>query len=608
MPEGDQAEGRFEDLFEDLDKFFAPIEQVDRPLRDPLPGPSGSSAGAPGPPPPVEAPRKPEAGSEREIVSPAAAATDDREPDATDLPPGEPPLGSRDEGPAGPDWMYGVVEDESEMQMESQPAPLPEPEMPAGEMTGEDWSRLRDVLGDEAQGEEIEFAAASSEPPLDSEEEQHELTLDDLKKAPPEYRDLPGPTGHDVEAGAGAPTGEDARAAWGRGAEEGAEESATEETAAGEPTMAEVEAAADQLAEEFRGPEGARAPEGARPGQQAEPGEPTEYAEPAQGPMEPAEVEKQLLADLEEGGGPRTVRVGAAESLTGPTWEEPTSRPVMAEPTIPPGPGQARDMTAAVMTAAGLAAIGLISLLIAKWLFAIVATGVVVIGQMELYGTMHRRGHQPATALGLAVGALVMAAAYLKGEATMTFFLVLGLFLSFLWYMAAPLKARENLIRNVGATMLGVLYVPFLAGYVLLLLSQKNSGRALMVTVIALAFVYDIAAYFFGSFWGSRALAPTISPRKSWEGLLGATAVTLALSVALIPSAVDYLTVVRAIGLAVVIIVFAPLGDLVESLIKRDLGVKDMGSILPGHGGILDRIDSVLLVAPAAFYYLRLIF
>jgi phosphatidate cytidylyltransferase len=143
---------------------------------------------------------------------------------------------------------------------------------------------------------------------------------------------------------------------------------------------------------------------------------------------------------------------------------------------------------------------------------------------------------------------------------------------------------------------------------VLLLLSQENSGRALMVTVIALAFVYDIAAYFFGSFWGSRALAPTISPRKSWEGLLGATAVTLALSVALIPSAVDYLTVVRAIGLAVVIIVFAPLGDLVESLIKRDLGVKDMGSILPGHGGILDRIDSVLLVAPAAFYYLRLIF
>ena len=495
----------------------------------------------------------------------------------------------------------------------------------AGEMTSEEWARLRDMLGDGEAEREGEAYPVTADTPEVSEEEAayaesgeepdwlepgagRELTLDDLKKAPPEYRDLPGPTGHDVEAGAGAPTGEDARAAWGRGAEEGAEESATEETAAGEPTMAEVEAAADQLAEEFRGPEGARAPEGARPGQQAEPGEPTEYAEPAQGPMEPAEVEKQLLADLEEGGGPRTVRVGAAESLTGPTWEEPTSRPVMAEPTIPPGPGQARDMTAAVMTAAGLAAIGLISLLIAKWLFAIVATGVVVIGQMELYGTMHRRGHQPATALGLAVGALVMAAAYLKGEATMTFFLVLGLFLSFLWYMAAPLKARENLIRNVGATMLGVLYVPFLAGYVLLLLSQKNSGRALMVTVIALAFVYDIAAYFFGSFWGSRALAPTISPRKSWEGLLGATAVTLALSVALIPSAVDYLTVVRAIGLAVVIIVFAPLGDLVESLIKRDLGVKDMGSILPGHGGILDRIDSVLLVAPAAFYYLRLIF
>src|SRR5437870_892216 len=192
MPERDQAGGKFEDLFEDLDKFFAPIEQVDRPLRDPPPGAPVPSPGASGLSAPVESPQsEPRARSEQEFISPAAAS-EDRDPGPAESPLPEPPSESRDETPAEPEWMYGVVEDESELQTESQPAPLPEPEMPAGEMSGEDWTRLRDVLGDEAQGEEVELAPAASEPPLDTEEDQRELTLDDLKKAPPEYRDLPG--------------------------------------------------------------------------------------------------------------------------------------------------------------------------------------------------------------------------------------------------------------------------------------------------------------------------------------------------------------------------------------------------------------------------------
>ena len=91
------------------------------------------------------------------------------------------------------------------------------------------------------------------------------------------------------------------------------------------------------------------------------------------------------------------------------------------------------------------------------------------------------------------------------------------------------------------------------------------------------------------------------------EGLLAATFVTFIVSIAILPS-IDPLTLGRSVGLALVIAVFAPLGDLAESLMKRDLGVKDMGSVLPGHGGIMDRIDSALFVLPAAFYFLRLIF
>jgi phosphatidate cytidylyltransferase len=249
-----------------------------------------------------------------------------------------------------------------------------------------------------------------------------------------------------------------------------------------------------------------------------------------------------------------------------------------------------------------------VSLWIAKGAFVVIAGAVVLLGQAELYSAMSRKGHQPATALGLAVGALAMAGAYTRGESALLFFVALGVFLSFLWYMAAPMKSRENLIGNVGSTILGVLYGPFLAGYVFMLLAQRNAGRALMLTVIALTFLYDIAAYGFGSLWGRRPLAPTISPRKSWEGVYGGTTVTFAVAAALVPALVGYISLTRAIGLAIVVVVFAPLGDLIESLIKRDLGVKDMGSVLPGHGGVLDRIDSLLLVAPAVFYYLRLIF
>ena len=116
------------------------------------------------------------------------------------------------------------------------------------------------------------------------------------------------------------------------------------------------------------------------------------------------------------------------------------------------------------------------------------------------------------------------------------------------------------------------------------------------------------AAFVVCSWWGSRPLAPAISPKKSVEGAVGATMVVIAVAVGAVAPAVDLLnTLPRSVGLAVVVAVFAPLGDLAESLLKRDLGVKDMGSILPGHGGVLDRIDSLLFVAPAAFLFLRLI-
>jgi phosphatidate cytidylyltransferase len=594
---GERGDG-FDDLFEDLDRFFAPdpgeasrrraadqgegTDQPDAPDESSAIGQRGVEGG-PDVVDDVGVADEVEVADEHQVVDEVEVA---EEHEAADHEETYRASEERDEG-------------EETDRPESTSAPTSEP---TAEMTGQEWSRLRDVLGEEEQDETYrgEVADVSADEVVFGYEEDegdrpdwlepgggHELTLEDMKKAPPEYSDLPGPAaGAAAEAGAAASgSGEDGEAYEDAVVEPGSEVDAVAEPGAEteaepewpEPSIAEVEAAADQLAEEFRDSEA------------------------------PSEVEEDLLADLDEPSGPRTVRVGAAESLTGPTWEEPTSQPLMADTSQQPAPAPGRNIPAAVITAGVLALVALIALIVAKAAFVVVAGAVVVIGQAELYATMRRRGHQPATALGLVVGAFVMIGAYRKGEPAIAFFVVLGLVLCFLWYMAAPLKAREDLIRNVGSTMMGVLYVPVLASYVFLLLAQPASGRALMLTVIGLTFWYDIWAFVVGSFWGSRPLAPTISPRKSWEGLLGATAFTLFPAIALVPTAVDYLSVTKAIGLAIVIVVFAPLGDLVESLIKRDLGVKDMGSLLPGHGGVLDRIDSVLLVAPAAFYFLRLI-
>jgi phosphatidate cytidylyltransferase len=239
--------------------------------------------------------------------------------------------------------------------------------------------------------------------------------------------------------------------------------------------------------------------------------------------------------------------------------------------------------------------------------FAIVAGAIVLWAQGELYRALQRHHLQPATALGLASGGLILGAGYFRGEQAMLGMFVLSIAATFLWYMATPPSHRRGTLVNVGVTVLGIAYVPLLAGFAFTMLNLQD-GPALVVSVVALTFVYDTAAFVIGSWWGSRPLAPEISPRKSVEGAVGATLVVIAVSVGAVAAAVEvFEPVSHSVGLALVVSVFAPLGDLAESLLKRDLGLKDMGSVLPGHGGVLDRIDSLLFVAPATFLFLRLI-
>lgn len=323
------------------------------------------------------------------------------------------------------------------------------------------------------------------------------------------------------------------------------------------------------------------------------------------------EVEDDILSDLQEPGAPpRTVVVGA-EGTTGPSWQDVASVEVGADVDHRGSTGE-RDVPAAFMTGVILAALAIGSLLLGETAFAVFATLAILISQGELFGVMVHHHRQPATLVGLTTGALIMIGAATQGEAAIPAMFALGVMATFVWFMAIPAATRADVVPNIGLTILDMAWIPLMGAYLVATLDLPD-GVALVIAVIGLTFLFDTMAFLIGSVWGGsffqRALAPNVSPKKSVEGLIGATIVTVVISVALVPSFIDVLADDRlgAMLLAVVISLAATLGDLAESLIKRDLGIKDMGSVLPGHGGVLDRIDSLLFVAPAAYLLLRVI-
>jgi phosphatidate cytidylyltransferase len=310
-----------------------------------------------------------------------------------------------------------------------------------------------------------------------------------------------------------------------------------------------------------------------------------------------------LLAELAAEAEPRTVRVGD-DDMRGPSWQEPTSEEV-----TPGGPRQpaGRNVPLAFLTGIGLAGIALLALWVSAAAFAVVAGLVVLVAQGELYAAMSRHHrHQPATIIGLVFGALILGAGYLKGENAMLSVFALSVMFTFIWEMATPFRARKDALGNMAMTVFGIAYVPLLAGFILVVLTVPTDGRALVLGILGLTVVYDTTAFAVGTMWGDHPLAPNVSPRKSWEGAIVASLVVFIASVVFMGS-IGNISVAGAIAIAVAVALAAPIGDLSESLIKRDLALKDIGSVLPGHGGVLDRIDSGLFVAPVAFMVLRMI-
>lgn len=265
-------------------------------------------------------------------------------------------------------------------------------------------------------------------------------------------------------------------------------------------------------------------------------------------------------------------------------------------------PPKQRSLVAAVVTGLVLAAVVIGTLLLGPTAFFVLALAAVLIAQAEFYAVLKSSGHAPVTLLGLVCGAALLVGTYRTGAPALALGVVLPLPLLLLWGLTLP---PERVRPSIGSTYLGVIYGPLLVGFGILILRGRD-GLVLTATVVGMAAVHDSGGYLVGRSLGRHPMAPRTSPKKSWEGFVAGTLLVAGSSAAVLPF-VHPFDLWLALKLALVVSCTAPLGDLAESLVKRDLGVKDMGSIIPGHGGFFDRIDGIMFSMPVAFFVLRIL-
>jgi phosphatidate cytidylyltransferase len=230
------------------------------------------------------------------------------------------------------------------------------------------------------------------------------------------------------------------------------------------------------------------------------------------------------------------------------------------------------------------------------WLFALVTIAAAL--AMHEYWLM-ARALAPLAPAGYVGAALGLAGAELSGLGWMVGGVLTSFVLAFL--LKAISEARAAATAAVSATVMGTLWIGGGLGFLILLRELSDHGRLALLTVLLAVWAGDTFAYFGGRLLGRHKMAPSTSPGKTWEGFVCGTAATVFVAfVALYKQ--DFLSIGQSIVLGVVLSVAGPAGDLFESLLKRDAGVKDSGSLLGGHGGMLDRLDAFLFAAPAAFF------
>ncbi|WTO34849.1 phosphatidate cytidylyltransferase [Streptomyces achromogenes] len=280
--------------------------------------------------------------------------------------------------------------------------------------------------------------------------------------------------------------------------------------------------------------------------------------------------------------------------------------PMSDVPQPPPAPAPqkksaGRDLSAAIGVGVGLGVVIVASLFIVKAVFVGVIAIAVVVGLWELTSRLKERKEIRAPLVPLAVGgAAMVVAGYVRGAEGAWVAMALTALATLVWRMT---ERPEGYLKDVTAGVFAAFYVPFLATFVALMLAADD-GPWRVLTFLLLTVVSDTGAYAVGWRFGKHKLAPRISPGKTREGLLGAVLFAMVAGALCTQFLIDDGAWWQGLLLGLAVAASATLGDLGESMIKRDLGIKDMGTLLPGHGGIMDRLDSLLPTAPVVWLLL----
>jgi CDP-diglyceride synthetase len=237
----------------------------------------------------------------------------------------------------------------------------------------------------------------------------------------------------------------------------------------------------------------------------------------------------------------------------------------------------------------------------------IIISAVVLFAGAEGFAAFRTAKYHPATLLGLVAIVSLMVETYNKGVAALPLVLVMLVAASFLWYLAQVEPAADP-VAGISSTIFVVAWVGGFGSFAALLLNPNlfphRHGVAFLLAAVIITAVADVASLLVGSAFGRHPMAPSISPNKSWEGFLGGAAAAILVAV-IVVHFIHPWTIGKALVLGIVVAIVAPLGDLSQSMIKRHLGVKDIGRLMPGHGGILDRVDGLLFVLPATYFVVK---
>jgi phosphatidate cytidylyltransferase len=296
--------------------------------------------------------------------------------------------------------------------------------------------------------------------------------------------------------------------------------------------------------------------------------------------------------------------VNGSDHSDDPSELEPAPSPDGPAPGAPADPSvrrsrAGRDLPAAIVVGVGLGASIIASLVVARDAFVVVVLLIGLIGVREVANALGTNGTRVLVWPVSIGGSAMLLGAWLGGTEWLVVALGLAMLTVLVWRLPA---GPAHFVRDVTASVFVLIWVPLLGAFVVLL-RVPDDGVMRVVAFVVATVASDTGGYVVGVLAGRHPMAPTISPKKSWEGMAGSV---VAAAVA------GWLTVSLGLGgpawvgvlLGVVTAVAATIGDLTESLVKRDLSIKDMGSLLPGHGGMMDRLDSLLFVAPLAWLVL----